>query len=51
MGQKSNEWNIQKVIKEYAKIAYVFDVDVPFKDIVYPKQIKLRRIAAVLSTF
>ena len=51
MIEPTNEWNIQRVIKEYTKIASVFSVDIPFKEIAYPKQIKLRRIASVLNAF
>ena len=51
MSSTTNKWNIQKAIKEYAKIANVFSVDIPFKQIAYPKQIKLRRLASVLGAF
>lgn len=51
MNRAINDWNIQRAIKEYAKIANVFNVDIPFKQIAYPKQIKLRRLASVLGAF
>ena len=51
MSSTTNDWNIQRAIKEYAKIANVFSVDIPFKQIAYPKQIRLRRLASVLGAF
>ena len=51
MNEKENYWDIQKVIKEYSKIAWLFNDDIPFDKISYPKQIILRRIAAALGAF
>ena len=51
MSKSTNEWDIQKAIKEYAKIANVFSVDIPYSHIAFPKQIKLRRLASVLGAF
>ena len=51
MNEKENHWNIQKVIREYAKVAWLFNDDIPFEKISYPKQIILRRIASALGAF
>ena len=51
MNGKDNFWNIQKVIKEYVKVAWLFNDDIPFEKFSYPKQIILRRIASALGAF
>ena len=51
MNTEGYYWNINKVIKEYAKVASIFNEDISFDKVSYPKQIILRRIASVLGAF
>ena len=51
MNKEEYYWNMNRVIKEYAKVASIFNDDISFDKVSYPKQIILRRIASVLCAF
>lgn len=51
INSNNNIWDAKRMVREYAHVAWILNDSIPFEQISYVNQIKLRRIASVICAY